>query len=348
VTFVRLCVSEVLLMSVALAAGVALSDAEPAVDEAEPSLTTAQAFLGRDLPPALDVRQWVTSFRLDPIWALVCLVALVGYVGAIIGLRRRDLCWPPARSIAWVIGCIALLWTTNGAGRVYGDVLFSMHIVQHLTIASIIPVLFVIADPKSLVLQVLQTRDDGSYGPREWLSAASASRFARLLGHPVAVATLFLGGLIVFYSSPLFESSLRSHTAHMLMVLYFLATGILFASSIFGTSPHPHQRDTWRYALLGLAFGAYAYLFWYLDTNEGLADSWFAALDRSWGASLVRDQRNGVALGMILGALSLMTMSLSLIPSADAARRPRKAESGTAPPWTLKGGDKTTSEADTT
>ncbi|WP_446915072.1 cytochrome c oxidase assembly protein, partial [Klebsiella pneumoniae] len=74
---------------------------------------------------------------------------------------------------------------TSGAPGVYGQVLFSMHMVQHMTIATGVPVFLVLGTPVTLALRVLRRRDDGSRGPREWLMAVSRSLPIQILGHPV-------------------------------------------------------------------------------------------------------------------------------------------------------------------
>ena len=105
--------------------------------------------------------------------------------------------------------------------------LFSMHMVQHMTIATAAPTFLVLAAPITLALRTLPARTDGSLGPREWLQEALQSFLAYLLTIPVVTAGMFIVSLIAFYYSGLFELSLESHTMHVAMVAHFLLTGFL-------------------------------------------------------------------------------------------------------------------------
>ncbi|MBI4944673.1 MAG: cytochrome c oxidase assembly protein [Actinobacteria bacterium] len=83
---------------------------------------------------ALDAAGWLTRWRVNS-WGLVAVLAAGFYLLGVRRLRRRGDHWPPGRTAGWLGGCAALLWFTNGAPGVYSDVLFSMHKVEHMTLA---------------------------------------------------------------------------------------------------------------------------------------------------------------------------------------------------------------------
>ena len=65
-------------------------------------------------------------------------------------------------------------WATTAAPNLYGHVLFSAHMVQHMMLAMVVPLLLVLAAPVTLALRALPVRStllrsDDSRGPREWI-----------------------------------------------------------------------------------------------------------------------------------------------------------------------------------
>src|SRR5690606_41555585 len=88
---------------------------------------------------------------------------------------------------------------TSGGPAVYGLVLFSGHMVQHMLLAMVVPIFLVLGAPVTLALRALPARTDGSHGPREWLLALVHSRWAQFWARPVVAAINFAGSMIVFY-----------------------------------------------------------------------------------------------------------------------------------------------------
>ena len=313
IRFARLAGFELMLMALALGAAVALGATPPPVPDTP--LSTAESLLGHPLPPPLTAASWFTSWQLDSFWAPLTLAATLGYFVGARRLRRRGDRWPLGRTVSWTVGAVGLVWATSGAPGVYGDVLFSMHMVQHMTIATAVPAFLCLSAPVTLALRALPRRSDGSRGAREWLLVVVHSRLMRLLGHPLVAAALFIVGLVVFYYSPLFELSLRSHTAHLLMVGHFLFTGYLFASVICGIDPGV-RRPAYplRMLLLMVTFGFHAFFsISLMSSSTVLAQGWFLSLGREWGATLERDQYLGASLGWALGDYPLAILGGALI-----------------------------------
>ena len=141
----------------------------------------------------------------------------------------------------WVLGWAVLVYAVCGAPGVYGRVLFSMHMVMHMAVAMLVPLLLVPAAPVLLALRALPARPDKTWGPREVVLQVVHSRALRVLANPVVAAALFFFSLAVFYYSPLFELALRTHTGHVLMMAHFLLTGYLFVWALVGIDPGPRQ-----------------------------------------------------------------------------------------------------------
>ena len=326
--FRRIVVLEVLVLAGAAGAAVALSrTAPPAPRGVEQPLTPAQAMLGGDLPPALGAAEWFTQWKPDTFWLPVAFAAVAWYVTGAARLRRRGDRWPVMRTVSWVVGWSMFVWAVSGSPGAYGRVLFSMHMVQHMTIATAVPTFLVLAAPLTLALRTLRKRADGSLGPREWIQALVHSRLVALLGHPVVAAAMFVVSLVVFYYSSLFELSLRTHTGHLLMTVHFLFAGYLFASVLVGVDPGPRRPPyPLRALLLMVTFGLHAFFSVSLMATTGiLAEGWFAALERPWGRTLADDQYLGASLGWALGDYPLAILAAALVVSwVQSDRRERR------------------------
>ena len=326
--FIRLVCAELLLMATAIGLGVALSRT-PAPDTGRTeTLDTTTALLGYLMPPPLTAITAFTAWRPDPLWLPLTLAAAGCYLFAVRRLHRRHLRWPVTRTAAFLTGCAMLIAVTSGSPGVYGQVLFSMHMVQHMTIATAVPTFLVLGAPITLALRALPARSDGSRGAREWLLAALHSRYVRLLSNPLVVVALFLGSLVAFYYTPALEFSLRTHVGHLLMLSHFLIVGYLFANIICGIDPGPPRPPhVFRLMLLIVTFGFHAFFAVSLMSGSALfAESWYSSLDRGWGPPLADDQALAISLTWALGDYPIAILAVALIASwvtsdTRAARR---------------------------
>ena len=238
------------------------------------------------------------------------------------------------RTLGWVLGWAIFVWATSGAPGVYGRLLFSVHMVMHMTVAMTVPILLVLAAPVTLALRTLKPRHDNTLGPRELLLALVHSRYLKVIGNPVVAAVIFFGTLIVFYYSPLFELALRTHTGHVLMIVHFLLAGYLFAWALVGVDPGPRH---WTPALLlVILFGTISFhAFFGVALTSGtslLAPTFFQGLHLPWAVDLLADQRTGGAVAWGIGELPTLILALLVTlawvrsDSAESRRLDRQAD----------------------
>ncbi|NKX51631.1 cytochrome c oxidase assembly protein, partial [Arthrobacter deserti] len=172
--------------------------------------------------------RWVTEWRWDWLWVAFVLTAGALYLTGAVRLHRRGDSWPLLRVHSWLAGLAALTYVPSGAPAVYGMVLFSAHMVDHMALTMVVPLFLVLGAPVTLALKALAPRRDGSRGPRGWILWAVHSKFSAFVTHPLVAAANFAGSIIIFYYSPLFGFALREHVGHELMIVHFLITGYLF------------------------------------------------------------------------------------------------------------------------
>ncbi|HEY8588694.1 MAG TPA: bifunctional copper resistance protein CopD/cytochrome c oxidase assembly protein [Naasia sp.] len=329
--FVRLAVTELGVLAVAMGLSVALSRSAPPVPEG-PASDPFAALVGYPEPPPVTVARMLTEWHPD--WAFLGLAGiLVGtYLAGVVKLRRRGDAWPVRRTVPWVLGCLGLVYVTSGGPGVYGPTSFSSHMLQHMGLMMFVPPLLVLGAPILLAMRALPARRDGSRGIREWLLVLVHSRVAALLSFPVVAAVIFAGSLVAFYYTPWFEFSLTEHQGHVLMVLHFLLGGYLFYWVLIGEDPGPDRpAPPFRLLVLlaTLAFHAFFGLA-LMNQAEVLAIDWWHALGSTDDAALLDDQRAGGGLAWGAGEVPTVLVALIVVrqwirSDARTARRTDRA-----------------------
>ena len=284
----------------------------PVPDEPPSAPTPAQIVTGHLLPPELTFEQWFVQWRWDVLVAFACAAALLVYLRWVVRLRRRGDAWPVSRTVAWVAGILVLAWTGNGGPAMYGHVLFSAHMVQHMVLVMVVPLFLVLAAPVTLAMRALPVRHDGSRGPREWIWTIVHSRWGGFFAHPVVAAVNFAGSMIVFYYSPLFEMALRTYAGHLAMTVHFVLAGYLFANGLVGIDPGPHRIGfPQRILLLFVTMAFHAFFGVALMSGELLlAPDWFGLLGREWGPSAIVDQQRGGAVTWGIGEIPVLVLAI--------------------------------------
>ena len=312
--FGRLALIELVVMSAAFALGTALSrSAPPVLDTPVVSADPAYALTGFRAPAGpLSGSDWFTVWRIDWLWLGVSVLAVALYLLGVRRLRARGDSWPVLRTIGWVLGWSIFVWATSGAPGVYGRVLFSVHMLLHMTVSMAAPILMVLAAPVTLALRTLTPRQDKTLGPRELLLGLVHSRFLMVLGNPIVAAVIFFGSLVAFYFSPLFELALRTHTGHVLMTTHFLLAGYLFVWVLVGIDPGPRRwPPLLRLVILFATISFHAFFGVALTTGTTLlAPTFFQSLHLPWTVDLLADQRNGGAIAWGVGEFPTLVLAL--------------------------------------
>lgn len=177
----------------------------------------------------------------DPFFLVACLAALGLYGWGVARLRRRGDAWPVGRTIAFTTGVLTILLVMCTKLNDYGMVMFSVHMVQHMIISMVTPILVLLGAPITLALRALPVAGRDRTGPREVLLSLLHSRYVRIVTHPAFTIPLFIASLYGLYFTPLFDFLMGSKTGHIAMMVHFLAVGLVFFWPIMGVDPGPHR-----------------------------------------------------------------------------------------------------------
>jgi putative membrane protein len=192
-----------------------------------------------DLPPFTLGRglQWST----DPFFLVACLLGLGLYGWGVVRLRRRGDQWSAGRTVAYVVGVLTVALVMCTKLNDYGMVMFSVHMVQHMVVSMVSPILLLLGAPVTLTLRALPTAARGRKGARELLVALLHSRYVRIVSHPAFTIPMFIASLYALYFTPLFDFLMESKAGHIAMMSHFLLVGLFFFWPIMGVDPGPHR-----------------------------------------------------------------------------------------------------------
>ena len=331
--FARIAGLELTVMAIALGLGVALSQsAPPRLNVELPSY--GESLLGYRYPDAPTASSVLGGFRLEPFFFTMVLIAGALYLGGMLRLRKRGDAWPIGRSISWFLGLIVVLWCTNGGISIYANVSVGMHMLQHMTLTMLGPILLVMGAPATLALRALKPSTGPERGPREWLMWFLHSWVTRILTNPFYVFIVYVLGLYGLYLTPAFGWLMGSHVGHIVMQVHFLLSGYLFYWVIIGIDPRPKPLPYWgRLLLLLLSMSVHAFFAVVLMMGTTpIAPEWYGIVRPDWITDPLADSLNGgqVAWGIaeIPSVMVLLAIAFQWSRSDDreAKRKDRQAD----------------------
>ncbi|MCU1405267.1 MAG: copper transporter [Glaciihabitans sp.] len=303
-----------------LASGVAAALARTVTPQVEVAIgditnpSAAELLTNRALPPAPTFENFFTQWNFDLLWILLCAFAIFFYIAGVVRLHRRGDRWPLHRTILWVAGIVTLFYITNGGINLYEKYLFSAHMLGHMVLGMMVPVLLVPGAPITLALRAIKKRSDGSRGPREWIMLLVHSRYFAVLANPIVAAIIFAGSLWVFYYTPLFSWATTDHIGHIWMIVHFVGAGYLFVQSLIGIDPSPYRAPypMRLLVLLGtMAFHAFFGLTLMSGSGLLLAD-WYGAMGWDIGISAIEDQQRGGGIAWGVGELPTIALAIAV------------------------------------
>lgn len=307
-------VAELILMGVASGVASALSTTATPIPTELAGTSPSELLADRPLPPPPTAEAYLFGFQPDPIWIMLCAIAIGFYVAGVVRLRRRGDRWPWLRLVSWVSGILVLAWTTSGGINAYQDLLFSSHMLAHMVLGMMVPVLLVPGAPITLAMRAIKARHDGSRGPREWLMSIVHSLYFRIVGNAYVAAAIFVGSLWIFYYTPLFRFATTTHIGHQWMIVHFLFAGYLFVQALIGIDPAPNRPPyPIRLLLLLVAMAFHAFFGLALMTGTGLllAD-WYGAMGWDLPITAIEDQQRAGGIAWSVGELPTLAVAIAV------------------------------------
>lgn len=312
---IRLGTVEALLFGVTFGIAVGLGRTPPP-PPATLNPSPAEVALGYDLAGPPTVARILLDWRFDLLFGSAAIVLAAVYIAGVVRLRRRGDQWRVGRTVAWLLGCGLLLFTTSsGLGR-YMPAMFSVHMAAHMLLSMLIPILLVLGAPTTLALRALPAAGKGNPpGPREWLLAGLHSRWSRFFTHPVVATAMFVVGFYALYFGGIFNAAVSDHGAHVLMNLHFLMSGYLFYWVVIGIDPTP--RSVPPLGKIGMVFASIPLHAFFgvvlMGTADILGERFYRSLQLPWQTDLLGDQQLGGSIAWAAGEVPLVVVMMALL-----------------------------------
>lgn len=310
--FFRLLIVEVILLAATLSAGVALSRSQPPIPQEPPTTPTPAEILSFEpLPPAPTWGNYFTQWLWDPLWVVIAVGTSYLYIRGFISVRKKGGDWPVSRVIWWLTGMVLLIYVTCGGPVVYGRVLFSGHMIQHMLLVMVVPLPMVLGAPITLLMRAAHARQDGSRGLREWILLLIHSRYLQFWSHPIVASINFAGSLVIFYWGGLMWPALKTHIGHEVMITHFLIAGYLFASALIGVDPGAHRYPPAISFIILLITMVYHAFFGIsiMSATTLIEGDWFGNIGQEW-ISAIDDQQRGGSIAWGIGEFPTLFMAI--------------------------------------
>jgi cytochrome c oxidase assembly factor CtaG len=274
------------------------------------------------LPP-LTAGDALTSWQLAPLVSAVLLLLAAAYLAGVrvVGRRHPMRPWPAGRTAAFLLGLTAVAVATQSSIGVYDDVLFSIHMIQHLLLIMVAPPLLIYGRPVTLLLHA--ARNPLHTRVKRILRSSPVSG----LTWPPAAASLYAAVVVSTHLTPLMNLVLENEAVHDAEHAFYLVAGYLYFLPIVGSEP-----IRWRLSLLG----RYLLLLVMMPVDMLVGVTLmlaprelfppYARAGRTWGPGLVADLHQG-GLIMFAGSDLIMTV-LAVILAARFVQA-----LGGSPPW---------------
>jgi len=226
-----------------------------------------------------------------PVLPGLCVLLLVGYLAGVIAMYRKHHRWPIGRVVSWVLGVLSIALVTGTGIGGYGMGMFSVHMVQHMVLSMLSPILLLLARPVTLALRSLPTGHGRRGRYRRGLLRVLRSKPARVIASPALTLPIFILSLYGLYFTPLFDILMRNWFGHTAMLLHFLAIGLALFWPILALDPNPHKASAgMRLIELFIAVPFHAIFGVVVMTSPVLIVAFFKHPPMAWHVDLLGDQ----------------------------------------------------------
>ncbi|MFN2517949.1 MAG: cytochrome c oxidase assembly protein [Jatrophihabitantaceae bacterium] len=174
-----------------------------------------------------------TVWQLDAVALAVLVLAAAWYLTgvALVPARHPGLRWPLERTIAFMAGLAVCGFATSGSIAVYDQVLFTAHMIGHLALVMLAPVLLMCGRPVTLALTA------SAEPRRSRIERVVRGRVLSLLTAPPVALASYTVVIVGSHLTGLMDTIMRTTWAGQVEHLVYVLAGCQFFSLIVGDEP---------------------------------------------------------------------------------------------------------------
>jgi putative membrane protein len=253
--------------------------------------------------------------RLEPASALVIGLAGWWYLSSAQRLAARGRRWPLRRQAPFLGGLAVMALATQGGVATADTTSFTAHVIQHLMLGLVAPVLLALGAPITLALQSSQRE------LRSRLIRIIHSPAVRVVTHPLTAWAAFGGSMFALYFTGLYAATLHDVVLHDAVHAGFVLAGCLFFWPVVSLDPIPHRLPyggRMLYVLLALPF--HTIIGVALVTQTKLIAPGLTLADQQTGAAILW------TAGELLGLIAMMIVAAQWMTAEEreAIRQDRR------------------------
>lgn len=207
--------------------------------------------------PPVKLSVLLTGFQTNPLSLLALLLELISaglYLFGVKTMAGKGRKWPVGRTVAF-LGGIAIVFLATGSGiAAYDDKVFTIHVIQHLMLMNMAPMLIALSAPVTLLLQAskkpIQTKTI------KFLH----SKVISVITFPVTAWIISYSTMYIYFLTPVYQLSIEHPLFHDYTHLHFLLAGLIFWTTLIGIDPIRWKMSygaKLAYLLIGIPFSTF-------------------------------------------------------------------------------------------
>ncbi|MBV9424131.1 MAG: cytochrome c oxidase assembly protein, partial [Solirubrobacterales bacterium] len=227
--------------------------------------------------------------------------------------------WPARRTASFLAGVACAVVALQSGIDAYDDQLLSVHMVQHMLLLLVAPLLVLGGRPVILALRALP--------PARRRGFVRALERTRAYTGPLQTLVVFGAVIVLTHLPSFYEATLRHPALHYTEHALYLTAGLLMWSPLLDGDPAPRHRlgGLGRFGYLIAAMLPMAVVGAYLNRHAALVYPSYGPPARSLGLSALDDQGQAGAIMWVVGSTIMVAVGLWAAVAAMVAEERRQA-----------------------
>ena len=213
---------------------------------------------------------------------------------------------PAGRRAAFSGGLVVTVVALCSPVAVYSELLFSVHMVQHLLLTVVAAPLLVAGRPVAVTGALLAPRQ------RRELLRLRRAPVVGVLGHPIVAWVTFAAAGWIAHFSPLYEAALDHPWAHVAEHALFLGSALLFWRAVLGAAARWRLSHPLRLLYLAVAMPQSTFLALAIWSSSRPLYPRYVEIAEHWGIDARADQRLAGGIMWVAGDLVLLGAVLAV------------------------------------